>query len=69
MLLSGKLDTHSEAIDRAAEQMFNQLMCQYAACEGIIEELKAADQLEWVQRMNNIHNRAAEFVCKELIYV
>lgn len=38
------------------------------AAEGVAEELKAADQLEWVQRMNSIHNRAAEFVYKEFIY-
>ena len=68
-LLSGELGTHLEAIDRAADQMWDQLMCQYAAVEGLTEESKVADQLEWVQRMNNIHNRAAEFVCKELIYV
>ena len=69
MLLSGELDTHLEAIDRDAEQMFDRLMRQYAVAEGVTEELKAADQLEWVQQMNSIHNRAAEFVCKEFIYV
>ena len=69
MLLSGELDTHLDAIDRDAEQMFDKLLRQYAAAEGVSEELKAADQLAWVQRMNSIHNRAAEFVCKEFIYV
>ena len=69
MLLSGELDTHLEAIDWAAEQMFEQLMRQYAAAECVTEVLKAADQLEWVQQMNNIHNRATEFVCQEFVYV
>lgn len=68
MLLSGELDAHLEAIDRTAEQMFDRLMRQYAALEGLSEELKSTSQLEWVKRMNSIHNRAAEFVCKEFIY-
>ena len=69
MFLSGKLDAHLETIDRDAEQMFEQLIRQYAAAEGVTEELKTTDPQEWVQRMNSIHNRAAEFVRKEFIYV
>ena len=69
MLLSGELDTHLEAIDRTAEQMFDRLMRQYAVVEGVTAELKAADQLEWVQRMNNIRSRATEVVNVELIYL
>ena len=68
MLISGELDTHLEAIDRDAEQMFDRLMRQYAAAEGVTEELKAADQLEWVHRMNSIHSRVAEIISAELIY-
>ena len=68
MLLSGELDTHLEAIDRDAEQMFDQLIRQFAAAEGVTEELKAADQLEWVQQMNSIRSRATETVNAELIY-
>ena len=68
MLLSGELDTHLEAIDRDAEQMFDQLIRQFAAAEGVTEELKAADQLEWVQQMNNIRSRVTETVNAELIY-
>ena len=68
MLLSGELDTHLEAIDRDAEQMFDWLTRQYAADEGVTEELKAADQLEWVQRMNSIRSRVTEIVNTELIY-
>lgn len=68
MLLSGELDTHLEAIDRDAEQMSNRLIRQYAAVEGVTEELKAADQLEWVQQMNGIRSRVSEIVNTELIY-
>jgi len=48
--------------------MFDWLMHQYAVAYGITEELKASDQLEWVQRMNNIRSRATEVVNVELIY-
>ena len=68
MFLSGELDAHLEAIDQDAEQMFDQLLRQYAVTEGDTEELKAADQLEWVQRMNNIRSRVAEIVNTELIH-
>lgn len=68
MLLSGELDAHLKTIDRDAEQMFEQLMRQHAAAEGITEELKAANQLEWMQQMNGIRSRAAEIVNAELIY-
>lgn len=68
MLLSGELDTHLEAIDRDAELMFARLMRQYAATEGVTEELKAANQLEWVQQMNSIRSRVTEIVNTELIY-
>ena len=67
MLLSGELDTHLEAIDRDAEQMFDRLMRQYAVAEGVTAELKAADQLEWVQKMNNIRSRVTEIINAELI--
>lgn len=68
MLISGELDTHLEAIDRDAEQMFDWLVRQYAVAEGVTAELKAANQLEWVQQMNGIRNRVNEIVNAELIY-
>lgn len=68
MLLSGELDTHLEAIERDAKQMFDRLMRQYAAAEGVTADLKAADQLEWVQRINSIRSRVTEIVSTELIY-
>ena len=69
MLMSDTLKAHLEEVDKSAEEMFDQLTVQQKAQEGATEELKANNQLEWVQRMNNIRNRAAEVVYKELIYI
>lgn len=69
MFLSGELDAHLEAIDQDAEQMFERLIRQYAAAEGVTEELKAVDQLEWVRQMNSICSRVTETVNNALIYV
>ena len=55
-------------LDRAAEETFNRLIKQMAECEGITEQLKADNQLEWVGKMNNIRQRAIEVVNAELIY-
>ena len=57
MLMGDKLKNHLEEVDQSAERMFNQLIVRMKAQEGVTEELKANDQLEWVQRMNNIRNR------------
>ncbi len=69
MLMGDTLKVHLEEVDKSADEMFNQLIVQLKAQEGVTEELKAINQMEWVQRMNNIHNRAAAVVFKELIYV
>ena len=69
MLIGDTLKNHLEEVDKSAQEMFDQLIIQTKAQEGIAEELKANNQLEWVQRMNNIRNRVAEIVCKELICV
>ena len=69
MLMSDTLKAHLEEVDKSADEMFEQLTMQLKTQEGITEELKANNQLEWVQRMNSIRNRAAEVVFKELIYV
>ena len=68
MLLSGTLNAHLEEIDRSANEIFDRLVAQMVAQEGVTEPLKTTNQLEWVQRMNNIHQYAFEIVCKELIY-
>ena len=69
MLMSDTLKAHLEEVDKSAEEMFNQLTVQQKVQEGVTEELKASNQLEWVQRMNNIRNCVSEIVYKELIYV
>ena len=69
MLMSDTIKAHLEEVDKSADEMFEQLTMQLKTQEGITEKLKANNQLEWVQRMNSIRNRAAEVVFKELIYV
>ena len=56
-------------IDRQANEMYDLLIEQMKEAEGITEELKKQDPLEWVQRMNNIQQRARQIVCNDLIYV
>ena len=68
MLMTGTLNAHLEEIDRAAEEMMELLMEQMAEREGVTEQLKAEDQMAWVQTMNNIRSRAEEIVLAELIY-
>lgn len=62
------LHTHLADIDEQARSMFDTLTEQMMKSEGVTEELKEQNQLEWVGRMNNIKERATEIVCKELIY-
>lgn len=68
MLLSGRLDGHLAEINQQAKEMYARLIEQMAKQEGVNEQLKADDQMEWVRRMNNIQERAMEIVNAELIY-
>ena len=68
LLTSGKLNSHLAEIDKQAEDMFLRLVKGMAEREDVTEKLKATDQMAWVQRMNNIRNRATEIVNAELIY-
>ena len=68
LLISGKLLGYLADIDRQAQEMFSRLIEQYAATEGITEQLKAEDQLAWVGRMNSIRERVEEIVLSELVY-
>ena len=68
LLVSGKLYQHLTEIDRACAERMELLTRQMADREGVTEALKAADQLEWVGRMNSIRNRAEEIVLNELVY-
>ena len=68
LLTSGKLNSYLADIDKQAEEMFSQLVEQMAEREGVTEQLKADNQFEWVQRMNNIRSMAMEIVNTDLIY-
>ena len=68
MLMENTLNPHLEEIDCQAQEMEQQLISQLAQQEGITEQLKAENQMEWVARMNNIRNRADEIVLNDLIY-
>ena len=66
--LSSKLNSYLADIDKQAEEMCSRLVKQMAEREGITEQLKAENQMEWVRQMNNIRIRANEIVLRELIY-
>ncbi len=68
LLTSGKLNSHLAEIDKQATDMCFRLVKQLAEQEGVTEQLKADNQMEWVGRMNNIRNRAEEVVYNEIIY-
>ena len=68
LLTSGKLDSHLADIEEQAQQLFLRLVKELAEKEGVTEQLKSADNMVWVRRMNNIRNRAAEMVNNEVIY-
>ena len=68
MRLKDTLNVYLMGIDKDAEDMFNLVVKQTAEIEGVTEQLKAADQMEWIRRINSIRSRAREFVLKELIY-
>ena len=69
MLMTGTLEEHLIKVNEVAEEMFDLLVKQMAANEGITEKLKIEDQLSWVHNMNDVRARAAEIVREELIYV
>lgn len=68
MLLTGTLESHLKEIGESAQVMFERIVEQMKKAEGVTEQLKAADQMEWVGRMNNIRQRAEEVVMAELVY-
>ena len=68
LLTSGKLNRYLSDLDKQAEEMFSRLVKQMAKCEGVTEQLKADNQMEWVGRMNNIRNRAIEAVNTDIVF-
>ena len=69
LLTSGKLHSHLADIEEQAQELFDQLTTDLAAKEGITEQLKAADQMKWVQKMNNIQERIIETVYSDVVFV
>ncbi len=68
LLLTGKLDQHLTQIDETCERRMELLTNQMAKSEGVNEQLKAADQMEWMRHMNSLQNRAEEIVLSKFVY-
>lgn len=68
LMLTGKLSEHLASIDKDANKRLDYIISKLAKAEGIDEDLKRTNQMQWVQAMNNIKNRAEEIVLNELIY-
>ena len=68
LLLSGALMTHLHSIDKTCQERMELLFSQIKAAEGVTEELKATDQMEWMRRINSIHHRIEEMLLDELVY-
>lgn len=69
LLLSGELGNYLAKLDKQAEEQLALIVRQMREAEGVTEARKAANQLDWVRRMNNIRNRAEEIIMSELIFV
>lgn len=69
MQMAGTLEAHLIEINHQAEEMYSQLVRQYAVNEGVTEELKRRDQMAWIGAMNNIRERVTEVVINELICI
>ncbi len=69
LLLSGELSGYLAKLDKQTEEQLALTVRQLQEAEGVTEALKAANQLEWVRRMNSIRNRAEEIIKTELIFV
>ena len=69
LLTSGKLHSHLADIEEQAQVLFSRLVKEYAEKEGITENIKATDQMKWVQKMNNIRKRVTETVYSDVVFV
>ena len=69
LILTGKLWTYLADLNEQAEERLDLIIEQMKAAEGVTEELKAQNQLEWVGRINNIRSRAEEIIKSEMIYL
>lgn len=69
LLTSGKLQSHLADVEEEAQSLFLRLVKQYAEREGVTEQLKAENPMEWVRRMNNIRERVSEVLNVEMIFI
>ena len=69
LLTSGKLHSHLADIEEQTQELFSRLTADLSAKEGITEQLKATDQMKWVQKMNNIRERVIESVYSNVVYI
>lgn len=68
-LISGKLNEHLAEVNERAEEMLQELIKSLAEKENVTEKLKTDNPMLWIQKMNNIRNRATEVVNVEMIYI
>ena len=69
LLLTARLDSYLADLNEQAQERFELIEAQMRSSEGVTEELKRQNPMEWVRHCNNIRNRAAEIIKQELIYV
>ena len=69
LLYSFELDTHLKDVNEQAQNLLDKLLPQYKARQGVTEELKATNQLEWIGRVNNIIAQIEEIIYSEIVYV
>ena len=69
LLLPGKLDSYLADLNEQAQERYELVEAKMRSAEGVTEELKVRDSMEWVRQCNNIRNRVQEIVVSELVYV
>lgn len=69
LLTSGKLHSHLADTEEQAQTLFSRLVKEYAEKEGVTEQLKSADQMAWLRKMNNIRERVIEVVYSDVVFV
>ena len=68
LLLTGKFDSYLADLNEQTQERYELIEAQMRSAEGVTEELKACNPMEWVRRVNNIRNRVQEIVLSELVY-
>ena len=68
MRLKGTLEQYLTDFDRDTQETYDKMILQYAEIEGVTEDLKRTDQMEWTRRMNSIRNRVEEFILSDFVF-